>query len=77
MFFEIGALKVCNIHRKTPVLEPLFSKVASLEAYELIKKETPTQMFSYEYCQLFKKILLKEHHRRLFLYLKFTGNVII
>ena len=38
MFFEIGVLKVCNIHRETPVLEPLFSKVANLEAYKFIKK---------------------------------------
>ena len=38
IFFEIGVLKVCNIHRKTPVLESLISKVASLEAYKFIKK---------------------------------------
>ena len=38
MFFEIGVLKVCNIHRKTPVLESLISKVASLEAYKFLKK---------------------------------------
>ena len=31
MFFEIGVLKIfCNIHRKTPVLESLFNKVAGL-----------------------------------------------
>ena len=59
MFFEIGVLKVCNIHRKTPVLESLFSKVASLEVY----KETPTQIFSCEYWELFKKILFKEQRR--------------
>ena len=33
MFFGESVLKVCNIHRKTPVLESLFSKDASLEAY--------------------------------------------
>ena len=38
MFFEIGVLEVCNIHGKTPVLESLFSNVASLEAYKFIKK---------------------------------------
>ena len=32
MFFGIGVYKVYNIHRKTPVLESLFSKVESLEA---------------------------------------------
>ena len=44
MFFEIGAFNVCNIHRKAPVLESLFSKIASMEAYKFIK-ETPTQIF--------------------------------
>ena len=38
MFFEIGVLEVCNIHGKTPVLESLFSNVASLEVYKFIKK---------------------------------------
>ena len=38
MFFEIGVLKVCNIHRKMPVLESLFSKVPSLEAYTCLYK---------------------------------------
>ena len=45
MFFEIGVLKVCNIHRKTPVLESLFSKVASLEAYKFIKKRLQHRCF--------------------------------
>ena len=31
-------LKFCNIHRKTPVLESLFKKVAGLEAHKSIKK---------------------------------------
>ena len=38
MFFEIGVLKVCKIHRKAPVLESLLGKVASLEAYKFIEK---------------------------------------
>ena len=38
MFFEIGVFKVCKIHREMPVLEPLFSKVASLGACKFIKK---------------------------------------
>ena len=45
MFFEIGVLKVCNIHRETPVLEPLFSKVASLEAYKFIKMRLQHRCF--------------------------------
>ena len=31
MFFEKSVLEVCNIYRKTPVLESLFNKVASLK----------------------------------------------
>ena len=31
-------LKFRNIHRKTPVLESLFNKVAGLKAYNFIKK---------------------------------------
>ena len=45
MLFEIGVLKVCNIHRKTPVLESLFSKVASLEAYKFIKERLQHRYF--------------------------------
>ena len=43
MFFEIGVLKACNIHRKTPVLESLFSKV--LEGYKFIKKRLQHRCF--------------------------------
>ena len=46
--------KFPNIHRKTPVLESLFNKVVCLNACNLIKKETPTQMFSCENCETFK-----------------------
>ena len=74
IFFEIGVLKVCNIHRKTPVLESLFSKFASLVACNFIKK-TPTNMFSYEYCEVFKKTLFEEHQWCLLLYFKFILNL--
>ena len=30
-----------------------------LQAYNFIKKEIPTQEFSYEYCKIFKKVLYK------------------
>ena len=46
MFFEIGVLKVCNTYREMPVLEPLFSKVASLEAYKFIKKRLQYRRFT-------------------------------
>ena len=46
----------CIIHRKTPVLLTFFN-----EKYRSHKKETPTQMFSYEYCEMFKNGFFTEH----------------
>ena len=76
MFFEIDVIKVCNIHRKTPALESLFSKVASMKACNFIKKRLQ-HMFFCEYRELFKKISIKVHQRWLLLYLQFTENLII
>ena len=36
------------------MLESLFNKVAGLKSCIFIKKETPTQLFSCEYCEIFK-----------------------
>ena len=54
MFFEIGVLKVCNIHRETTVLESLFSKVASLEAYKFIKKRLQHRCFPVNFTNLLR-----------------------
>ena len=43
----------CIIHRRTPVLEFLFNKVAGLRPGTLLKK-TPTQVFSCEYWEISK-----------------------
>ena len=59
MFFETGVLKVCNIHRKTPVLESLFSKVASLEAYKFIKKRLQHRCFPVNIANFLRKFYLK------------------
>ena len=40
---SIALKRFCDIHRKTPLLEQLY------------KKETPTQVFFFEYCKIFKK----------------------
>ena len=50
--------KFHKFHRKRPVLESLFNKVASLQAYTL---EMPTQVFSSETCNYFKSTYFKEH----------------
>ena len=59
LFFEIGILKVCNFHRKTLVLESLFSKVASLEAYKFIKKRLQHRCFPVNIVNFFRKFYLK------------------
>ena len=59
MFFEIGVLKVWNIHRKTPLLEYLFSKVASLEAYKFIKKRLQHRCVPMNVANLLRKLYLK------------------
>ena len=39
-------LKICNIHRETPVLESFFNKVASLKACSIIKKKVQYRCFA-------------------------------
>ena len=58
----LGVFTVINIHRKTPVLESLFNKVAGLKACNYIK-ETPTQVFSCEYYKIFKNTYFEKHLR--------------
>ena len=41
-------------NKKTPVLESPFNKVAGLKVCIFVKEETPTQLFSYEYCEILK-----------------------
>ena len=43
---------------KASVLESPFNKVAGLSVCNFIKKETPAQMFSCEYCKNFKNSFL-------------------
>ena len=54
-------LKLRNNHRKISVSESLFNKVTGLKACIFIKKDTPTQVFSYEYCKIFKNSFFMEH----------------
>ena len=52
--------KFLNIHRKKPVLKPLFDKVSWLKACIFIWKETSTQVFFCEYCEIFKNSIFIE-----------------
>ena len=57
MFFKIGVLKNFAIFTGKCLCWSLF--LIKLQAYNFIKKEIPTQEFSYEYCKIFKKVLYK------------------
>ena len=59
MFFEIGILKACNIHRKRPALEFLFNKVASLETCNFIKKKLQQRCFPVNIATFLRKFYLK------------------
>ena len=43
------------------MLKSLFNKVTGLKTCIFIKKETPTQVFSYKYCKIFKNSFFMEH----------------
>ena len=51
-------LKFPDTHRKAPVLQSLFNKATGLKVCSFIKKETPTQFFSCEFCKNFKNSFL-------------------
>ena len=55
---EVFCKKFCKIHRKTPVPETLFNKVAGF-----IKKESLAQVFSCEFCEISKNTFFTEHLR--------------
>ena len=50
MFLKIAVQE----NKETPVLESPFNKVAGLKVCIFVKEETPTQLFSYEYCEILK-----------------------
>ena len=52
-------LKLLHISQETLLLESLFNQVGGQKVFNFIKKETPTQVFSCEICQLFKNTFLK------------------
>ena len=57
-FFKIGVLKFfCKFHRKVPVLESLFNKVAGLKRSATLLKRDSTQVFPCEICEIFKNTL--------------------
>ena len=53
-------LKISQYSQKISVFEPLFNKAGTLKTCVFIKKEIPTQVFSCEYCEIFKNSFLME-----------------
>ena len=54
-------LKISQCSQKISVFESLFNKAGTLKTCVFIKKEIPTQVFSCEYCEIFKNSFLMEH----------------
>ena len=49
------------MRRKTPVPESLFDKVSGLQLVILLKKQTPTQVLSFELCKIFRNNVFIEY----------------
>ena len=54
IFTKIKFIKILQYSQENICVESLFRKVAGLEARKSIKKETPAQVFSCKYCEIFK-----------------------
>ena len=62
MFFKRKVFKnFCNIHRKTPVLDSLCSKVASLEACKFINKRLQHKCFPMNIANFLRTAFFMEH----------------
>ena len=65
--FYICSWKFRIIHKKTPVLEPLFNKVAGAQAYKFIKKRRQHMCFSANIAKFLRTSILKNICERLLL----------
>ena len=64
-FLDITEAVISRVSSKYVFLE--ISQISGMEDLQLYKKETPTQVFSYEICKIFKNIFFTENLRWLFL----------
>ena len=58
MFGRIGVLKnICKFDKQTPMLESILmnTQASNLQPETLIKKDTPTHVFSCKFCKKIKK----------------------
>ena len=54
-------LKISQNSQETPVPESLFFNKLQAEVYNFILKKNLAQVFSYEFCKIFKNIFSAEH----------------
>ena len=70
IFLKIGVeKKFRRFHRKTPVLESLFNKVAGLQACNFITNRLQHRCFPVKFTKFLRTLFLTEHLWWLFLYL--------
>ena len=60
--------KFCTFHRKTPVMESLFNKVAGLKTCNFIKKRLQHRFFPMKFAKSYRTPILKNICERLLLY---------
>ena len=65
LFYEKRcSYKLHKIHKKTPVPESFFNKIADLRAATLLKKETLAQVLSCEFCKMSTNTLFQNNFGR-------------
>ena len=64
MFCKIVVKKFLKIHKKIPVLESLFNKIADLRPATLLEK-APARVLSYEFSEILKVTFLQNTVGRL------------
>ena len=70
MFVKIGVLqKFHKVHRKTPVLDSLFSKVSGLKACNFIKKRLQNSYFPVKFVKILRTTFFTERLRWLLLFI--------
>ena len=74
-FVKKGVLKIfANFHRKTPVLESPFNKVADLQVCNFIKRRLQHKCFPGKICEIFKNIFMRIRMNRMCSFYKAFQN---
>ena len=70
--FLLKKVKSCKFHGKTLALEPLFNKVAGLQAYNFIKRRVRHSCFPVKFVKLLRTPILNNISERLLLGIVFA-----